>query len=350
MDGQFNPVKTTRKVQSNIDKFETLSLTDDITLKPRTPSTKSKISVLDIGAEASEADNEVFSLRPSHDSSATSRSTNSHKGPHKRHDSTAFIQRTYLDNAQAASLPDDAREILRSQPDSEDLLAVLQYLQYGIQGKHGFNIHVPGPKGAQIINVLVTTTLPDWWVRLQQGKLSRQDSQLKAALLSTLSSIGGIGALLMQIRQMSATNANQQSSLLVDLLSVLSSVLTGSRVVLNFLSDATTLLPTEGQRRAFWQELTALLAGSKVLTTTSAAFATHNFLNGATEIHKWLGNGLEYSKWLAKNISTAAISLTAGPISNHGQINMLSQILKRALSLGYRGRIGIDEVITEASH
>ncbi|KIW92026.1 uncharacterized protein Z519_07008 [Cladophialophora bantiana CBS 173.52] len=340
MDDLFKPIKTTRKVQSNIDKFETLSLKDPVPASPPA-STKSKISVLGVGDDASD----TISLRPSVDTSKSPTSAEVRQANHKRHNSTAFLQKTYLGKAPPTSLPDDALEILRNQPNSEELAAVLQYLQYGIEGRHDFNIHVPSPKASQIINVLVTVTVPDHWFHLQPATLSSADAQLKAILVSSLTSVAGIGALLMQIRRLSSIGAGQDKSLLQDTSFVLSSVLGGNMIISKFLSHASKTVPTDTQRRVFWQEATALLAGSKILTTMSQVFATHWDLNGFGENGKWLGDGSEYSRWLARNISNAATSLTALPHSSSQQISLLCQVLKRGLNLGYRDTL-ISELYT----
>ncbi|EXJ57111.1 hypothetical protein A1O7_07455 [Cladophialophora yegresii CBS 114405] len=339
MENLFQPIKTTRKVQTNIDKFETLSLKDP-TSSQRPASTKSKVSIVDLGSEGSDAASQNSPYRPSHDSSLTLASADSRQSSHKRHASTAFIQKSYLDTSPPTSLPDDAREILKGQPEVEDLAAVLQYLQYGIAGKHDFNVHVPSPKASQIINVLVTVTIPDLWAPLQQKRLSRNHTNLKANLLSSLTSVAGLGALLMQVKRLSASSTGQQNPLLVDTISVLSSVLAGTQILSRLLHDAMTLLSAEAQRRAFWQEVVTLLAGSKILSTMSQIFATQQDLEGMLPAEKWLGDGLKYSKWIAKNIS--AVAVTTLPTTDPQQTKLLSQVLKRALSLGYH-----DTLITE---
>ncbi|KIW23226.1 uncharacterized protein PV07_11443 [Cladophialophora immunda] len=335
MDGLLEPIKTTRKVENNIDRFETLSLKDPVPAE-RPLGAKSKISVLDITTEATDGASDTFSLRPSVDMSISSTSAEAQQTNHKRHDSAAFLQKSYLDKTPPASLPDDALEILKNQPNSEDLAAVLQYLQYGIEGRHDFNIHVPGPRASQIINALVTVTIPDQWLHLRQSTLSRTDMQLRTELLSSLTSVAGLGALLMQIRRLSSTNAGQDRSLVEDTIFVLSSILAGNMVVSKFLSQAMKTFPTDTKRRVFWQEATSLLAGSKILTTMSQVFATNRDLNGLGETEKWLGDGNEYTRWLGRNIAAAATSLNTIPHTEPQQMSLLCQVLKRGLNLGYR--------------
>ncbi|OAG39425.1 hypothetical protein AYO21_06441 [Fonsecaea monophora] len=314
MESLLEPVKTTRNLQNSINNLEALSLREPVPAS-RTATGKPKISVLDITTETSDNASDTFSLRPSTETSIGSTSAETQKTNHKRLDSTAFLRKSYLDKAPQASLPDDALEILKNQPNTEDLAAVLQYLQYGIEGRHDFNIHVPGPKASQIINVLVTITIPDQWLHLRQSTLSRTNTQL---------------------RRLSSLTTSQDRSVMEDTVAVLSSILAGNMIISKFLSHATRTIPTDTQRRVFWQEATALLAGSKILTSMSQVLATIRDLDGLGENEKWLGDGNEYSRWLGCNISTAAMSINASPGSNTQEMSLLCLVLKRGLNLGYR--------------
>lgn len=336
MDSLSKTLQVTRKVQNNIDRFETLSIGESSSTS-RPTSAKSKISILDITSESSNDAGDTFSLRPSVSSSVSSKSTQSLRTKHKRHESTAFLEKSYLNETSPASLPDDAREILRNQPDDEDLAAVLQYLQYGINSKHDFNARIPSPKASQIISVLVTVTIPDQWARLRRRFLSKEELQLKKALLSTLSSVAGLGALLMQIRRLSSTSVDEENSLLEDMISVLASILAGSKVLSEFLDDAMVLFPSETSRRVFWQEVNALFAGSKLLSALSQLLASQRSFKAIGENETWLGDGPKYSRWLAKNISAAAVAINTSSKSDEQRMKMLCQVFKRALSLGYRG-------------
>ncbi|KAK6366328.1 telomere binding protein [Exophiala oligosperma] len=340
MDDLLKPIKTSWKVQNNIDKFESMSLKDTPSARPG--SAKSKVSILDLDNESNDGAGDQFSIRPSIDSSHTSISASSDPKKHKSHDSTAFLQKSYLDNSPPPSLSDDAREVLKSQPDSEDLIAVLQYLQYGIQGRHDFNIRIPSPKASQIINVLVTTTVPDQWLHLRSSDLSKTDALLKKLLLSCLKSVAGIGALLMQIKQLTTTNSQKTNPVLEDAISVVGILLSGNGIVKELLIDATTFFPSETQRRVYWQEVTSLLAGSKVLSTIAQALAKTEQSDERNLMTSWLGDGAEYSRWLGKNISTAATACVSMSFSGIHYMNMLCQLLKRGLGLGYRDALATE--------
>ncbi len=332
MDGLLTEIKSVKKVQNNIDRFENLS--SEERTKSRSNNIKSKRSIVDITpANGSDATSEPVDLQPSTSTSQTSTVSLRHASQrHKRHDSTAFLQKSYLHEIPAASLTDDAREILKSQPDQKDLIAVLQYLQYGVDGKHDFNIHLAGVTAAQIIKILVTVTIPDRWHVLRQEKLSKLDLSLRKLLLTALRCVAGIGALSMQIRTLAIKKENRL--LLEDMLSVLDSVLRGSHLMQTLLHDAHGLYQRDSQRRVFWQEVVALLCGSKLLSTTTQAAVMNSDLGLGDS--RWLTDGGEYSAWLGRNIAACATSL------GHEQYEswaLLSQATKRAMNLGYRSKL-----------
>ena len=328
MDNLLRPVRSRKKIQSSIDRFENLSLNEST--KPRSDSTKSRPSILDLSTSTdSENASPVFDIRPSIASSATSASSHLSPKTHKRHDSTAFLQKSYLKKPPPSTLIDDAREILKSQPDHEDLLAVLQYLDCGIRGKHDFNIHCPGPKAAQIINILVTSAIPDHWPVLSYSNLSKHDAMIKQLLLTVLRSIAGIGAFLLQIRTLSADKAS--GVLTRTMTEVLATMIKGQDTLKQLVQETRSLYTNEAQRRNAWNETVSLFAGSKILSIVAQAYAT---VEANDTTCPWLSQGAEYTRWLARNIVSMATSLdTTDDVS----WTMLSQVMKRGLSLGYRG-------------
>ena len=130
MGDLLTPLKTTRKVKSNVEELETLALNS---------GARSGIEVIEV--------------------SSTSRNRASKQDRHKKQDSTAFLHKSYLQNDSShETLPDDAREILKKQPDLEEFLAVLQYLRFGIDGKHDFNIRASGPKQSILVHTVSALT------------------------------------------------------------------------------------------------------------------------------------------------------------------------------------------------
>jgi len=337
-------VKKTKKVQSNIEKFESLTLNED---KQRSRSnSRARIKpVIEIEPETEPvplltAVSSKLIDRPIEqiaDTRYTVAPTKPLVSSHKRHDSAVFIQKDYLKDNAPTSLSDDAREILKCQPGLEDIEAVLAYIQYGIDGQHDFNIMLTGPKSSQLMRVLVTTTIPDLWPNLSLSKIGTSAKRMRSTLLQAFFSVTGIEALLEQIRFHTRPSANNNHEALVVYVDFLGNLLEDSGTVLKLLSQATGLYQKEIQRRLFWQSVVSLLAGSKILASTASIPNTVAETGSSLNVPTWLLNGAEYSNWLARNIVKVAISL--GPNDKHSWSN-LSQLLKRALSLGYKGKVG----------
>jgi telomere length regulation protein len=210
----------------------------------------------------------------------------------------------------------------------------LMTLECGVQNKHDFNVHETGPKAAQIINALVTITIPDHWPVLRIHKLPRQHEQVKTLIVTNLRSVAGIGALLMQIRKL-AVGKKADTSILEDTLAVLQLVLKGNLFLHTMLKDIRKMYQKETQRRLNWQEVVSLMAGSKILAFVAQAISVGGVSSGKL---KWLSEGNEYCKWLAKNVSNMLVEL--GPHDEEAWI-MTTQVFKRALNLGYRGKFHI---------
>ena len=89
----------------------------------------------------------------------------------------------------------------------------------------------------------------------------------------------------------------------------------------------------EIQRKLFWQTLSSLVSGSKVLSTVSHVSATAK----GFELHdneRWLVNGEVYSRWLGKNIARASTKVV---LNDDQYWSALAQFLKRGLALGHKG-------------
>ena len=97
------------------------------------------------------------------------------------------------------SSPEEVLDVLKKQPGHDVLLSVLIYLRKGIQGKHSFDIRKPSPKAAQIVHVLSTEIIPNYWTVLSEGSTDQKRSDVDI-LLACFQSIPGINGLLTYLR------------------------------------------------------------------------------------------------------------------------------------------------------
>ncbi|KAK4698101.1 telomere length regulation protein, partial [Lecanoromycetidae sp. Uapishka_2] len=97
------------------------------------------------------------------------------------------------------SSPEDILDLLKASPDKHLLNRALRWLNLSTERQKGFNIRKPGPKAAQIIYVLVSTIIPDYWTLFKEANNS-ESSREKRSLLRCLRSVAGIGAIISHLR------------------------------------------------------------------------------------------------------------------------------------------------------
>lgn len=239
-------------------------------------------------------------------------------------------------------------EILRSKPGRVQVVQALQFLDPARVSEKEFNITVPNPTAAQILHILVSTTIPDHWssLRADHDATASSGGELdinpKASLLRCLSSGAGIGALVVQLRgllapqdssskQIKESSANQL--ILRDLLSVLSSVLKPQGLLLHIYRVALRFVDSSVRRELMWKELTALLAAGKVLSTAAEALSAIKDLPVSQRV-VWIGDGSNYASWLGKCICHMASKLQSSELEAW---KSLTFFLGRSLKFGYPG-------------
>ncbi|MBH1945665.1 hypothetical protein I5L01_15735, partial [Erythrobacter sp. YJ-T3-07] len=96
----------------------------------------------------------------------------------------------------AGHSPEEALEALKNQPSYDELKHVLTYLREGSQGHHSFDVLKPSPQGAQIVHVLVTEIVPNYWSVIKENSSDNSTNHDLNLLLSCLLSMTGINATL----------------------------------------------------------------------------------------------------------------------------------------------------------
>lgn len=206
-----------------------------------------------------------------------------------------------------------------------------------------FDIRVPSPVSAQLINTLVCTTIPDHWESIGAGSKNSLTSnkKLQAALLRCLSSVPGISCLVTQLRSLiSQSRASSQQAdasgsgiRIRNILEVISALLEPTDFLWRLYTDIGVAYSNGIQRQVSWKELTSQIAGGRVLSVSAEAVP----LAGGSDIPaktSWVGTGSQYASWLGTNIYHMASKLNVG---DEEQWKALASLTGRALSLGYPG-------------
>jgi hypothetical protein len=356
MDDLLKPVKTVRNVQSNIEKFETLSLREK-QAKGDAPTKRKILAEVSNGPESisSMALTKPKDKDKSEESEKREKSDKREELIHQMDPTTKdanfsvndvnqsehgqsfnSADRSIRPDISSITSPEKAWDILKQQPTEDAFEAVMRYLENGIKKKHDFNIHTPSAPAAQILNTLVTDIVPDRWEILNSNTVSRTDKAIRKSLLLCMSSTAGMGAVIARIQSLLTSphikNAgSSQYIVFKDTVLFFKSMTYQKTFVRDLLFQTRSSGGKYGQEQAVWAEATSLLAGSKILNVFLEASAMSEL---RSEIPSWLQDAKEYSGWLGVNISSAAIGITA---SMEQAWKMLANLLKRALSLANKG-------------
>lgn len=235
--------------------------------------------------------------------------------------------------------PEDILNALKSKPDSELLTRVLRWLDPGAVKPDQFNTKIPSPKTAQIIFLLVSETIPDYWVTWQRADNPTLLNQ-KKLLLRCLSSVSGLGAVAARLRVFidlkedarseAKVTQGSKSKALEELLDVLESLLQGKKFISRILTDISSLISIPSQRTLLWKDFITTIAGGRVLSLAAEADHVVNQSSPDSRQRCWLGDGSQYSSWLGQNLAYSLI----GHVQN---LEALTQLFSRALKLGHVG-------------
>ncbi|KAI2824780.1 hypothetical protein CBS133816_8756 [Aspergillus niger] len=258
-----------------------------------------------------------------------------------------------------ADLPGDATSsdhilaVLKAKPDEHELAQVLAILDPSNKtaSPNGFDIRVPRPVTAQILNVLVSITVPDHWGALGPHSQSPKsgNTKLRAALLRCLSSVAGISCLVTQLRSLIAASRSSAEHAkssghkiqIRDTLAVISALLEPSDFAFRLYTDMDDLYSNATQKQVAWRELLSILAASKVLSTAAEALTLISGLDGLSAI-SWIGEGSKYATWLGSNIFYMSSKTALGDEEAWKAVALLTG---RSLSLGYTDQV-VKEIYT----
>ncbi|RAL13795.1 telomere length regulation TEL2 family protein [Aspergillus homomorphus CBS 101889] len=245
-----------------------------------------------------------------------------------------------------ASSPESILALLKSKPDQDQLTQTLAIIDPSNKKAkiEGFDIRVPGPKTAQILNVLVTVTIPNHWDALHaESRRSKSSSKLRAALLRCLSSVAGISCLLTQLRSLitacrsSAQEANASGHQLQTrgILSVICALLEPHDLMYRLYVDIEALYRNSVQKQVAWRELLSHVAASRILSTAAEAISLIKDLDGVDSL-SWVGEGPKYASWIGANICHMASNIA---LDKEDAWKSVATLTGRSLSLGYTDQL-----------
>lgn len=233
----------------------------------------------------------------------------------------------------AINSPEDVLETLRSRPDTDALEDVLIYLSRR-QSCHGFNIRVPSPASAKIMNELISTTIPDFWESI---------NGLQDLLLETLRSVAGVCALVARLRllvtQHKPTQQTVQSASatkpILDLISILSKLLKPDDTAYRMFTDIQKLVENQTKRDLLWKEYLSSVASGRIISAVAQAEDVTKVAEGIEE-RSWLSDGPRYSGWVGRNVAYM-VRQAANPLDKP-VVKAAALLFGKTSNIGYPGR------------
>ncbi|KAJ5756050.1 hypothetical protein N7533_005593 [Penicillium manginii] len=226
-----------------------------------------------------------------------------------------------------------AIDILGSEPDQDELFTILSAIDPFNTSRQiqDLDIRIPSPTAAQILRLLVSTTIPGHWASLDKKVKTSKENKTRAAILRCLSSVAGLGSLITQLRsQIASARANVQqaegsnTSLAIrDLLSVLASLLEPKDLLFRLHSDISVLHGNKTKEQVAWRELASLVGAGKILSTAAEALTLSNESEFPSSI-SWTGEGSRYTSWLGNNVAYMASKLQVDDESGWGSLAFLT--------------------------
>ncbi|KAI0515213.1 telomere length regulation protein [Xylaria bambusicola] len=239
--------------------------------------------------------------------------------------------------------PEEALESLKNQPSYDTLLAILEYLQKGVREKHDFDIRKPGPLSAQIIHILVTEVIPNYWTVLREAS----DKGGSDLILACLRSLPGINATLTYIRsliQSAKTRAKDSSTshIIFNLIytsSLLAALLDNDNEVMrvwDHIAATNDLI----RCRTLRHEFLSLFTNGRIVSLSAEAADICRQAGQPIEA-LWTADSKQYIRWLAH---TQARWVKSQP--KEEDLKVCAELGARTLRLGH-SEILVQTLLTE---
>lgn len=241
---------------------------------------------------------------------------------------------------------EDVLNILQSQPDVERLTQCLAFITSDTDESGVFNLKIPRPQAAQIINLLVNEIVPNFWPIFHEQDESEYKKPQKLLLFS-LNNIAGINALVLRLRSLilSLENPTENARFhpkkgsdqqpLKDILQILEELLGVEHFLREAWNDISEISIKIKERKIFWKQWIGLLAGGRLLSVSAEAVENLANQNSHLRSNYWLGDGKIYAEWLGRNVRL--LVREKGQVDRERQ-EAVAQFLGKATTLGYIGK------------
>ncbi|KAG5815420.1 hypothetical protein H9Q74_002360 [Fusarium xylarioides] len=213
------------------------------------------------------------------------------------------------------STADEIIDALKSQPDYDTLISVLNFLNNPKSASSNFSFSTPSPKSASIIHLLVSEIASNYWTLLLEGNIE-DDTKGKTKLprdvdlfLGCLRSLTGLNAVITQLRvliQESQLGGKEEKRVDLSintgiLLSILSSIIGSTQSISTIWSSSTKGISSAALQRVQCQKLASILSNGQIVSIAAEALEVMGREKFDDGVH-WIADGLKYSRWMGNAI------------------------------------------------
>jgi telomere length regulation protein len=231
-------------------------------------------------------------------------------------------------DASSVQGPEDALQLLRSEPDTDSLLATLKRLSSVNGLQVDFDIHSPSPMGAQIVNIIVSAIIPTFWSALE--------AQDRALITAALFNVAGINSVIARIQllilQTKNSKAQDHLPALRDVFDVANNLLKGDDRVSALWAGLWRSTQDKMKRDLAWKECSSLLGSGKMSNVLAEAEDVLRSNGGDHAAKSTVANAHQYATWLGSNIARS-LELEDQD-SREDTRSAIAVLFARALSLG----------------
>ncbi|SCV32098.1 related to TEL2 Protein involved in controlling telomere length and position effect [Fusarium fujikuroi] len=213
------------------------------------------------------------------------------------------------------STADEIIDALKSQPDYDTLISILNFLNNPKYASSNFSFSTPSPKSASIIHLLVSEIASNYWTLLLEGDIE-DDTKGKTELprdadlfIGCLRSLTGLNAVITQLRvliQESRLGGKEErrADLSINagiLLSILSSIIGSAQSISTIWSTSIKGISSVALQRVQCQKLVSILSNGQIVSIAAEALEVMGRGKVDDGVH-WIADGLKYSTWVGNAI------------------------------------------------
>lgn len=244
----------------------------------------------------------------------------------------------------APTTPKEALDVLRQEPDYDSLISVLNFLSRHETDGSPF-IKLPGPLSAQLVQVLVSQIVPNYWALLVEDAHQSKTSGMRLLLYCLSSSTGmnaimiALGSLVQDAKSETAAGTKRPdlSLNLGIMLDLLCRVLQGDGWLLEAYRLATAGQEPPAKVKPKVQAIVGQFGGGRIVSMAAEAEDILRKSPSSKSVENiWPASSLEYSQWLGRNIVKVVVS-----DQNPDAAKFASDLLAKALHLGHFGKTSL---------